>query len=81
MATQFSATPPASTSGTLTATDVDNPGLAFVPATIGGTYGNLVVDARFDHIPDTHEHDIAAIPGVVESGLFVGYPVEIVEPD
>jgi ribose 5-phosphate isomerase A len=43
--------------------------------------GNLVVDARFDLIPDTHERDIAAIPGVVGSGLFVDYPVEIVEPD
>ena len=42
--------------------------------------GNLVLDVRFDHIDDAHEGKIAAIPGVVESGLFVGYPVEIVEP-
>jgi ribose 5-phosphate isomerase A len=44
-------------------------------------FGNLIVDARFDRIDDAHEKEIAAIPGVVESGLFVGYAVEIVEPD
>ena len=43
--------------------------------------GNLVLDARFDHIDDVYEKEMAAIPGVVESGLFVGYPVEIVEPE
>ncbi|MES2990956.1 MAG: Ig-like domain-containing protein, partial [Pseudomonadota bacterium] len=30
-------------SGTLSATDVDNPALAFVPATISGAYGSLVL--------------------------------------
>src|SRR5439155_6842842 len=35
-----------STSGTLTATDVDNPALAFVPATISGSYGSLVLQAN-----------------------------------
>jgi ribose 5-phosphate isomerase A len=43
--------------------------------------GNLIVDARFGEIADTLEHEMAAIPGVVETGLFIGYPVEIVEPD
>jgi ribose 5-phosphate isomerase A len=43
--------------------------------------GNLIVDARFAEIADTLEHEMAAIPGVVETGLFIGYPVEIVEPD
>ncbi|HKX44861.1 MAG TPA: Ig-like domain-containing protein [Burkholderiaceae bacterium] len=33
------------TSGTLTASDVDNPTLAFVPATIAGSYGSLVLQA------------------------------------
>lgn len=42
--------------------------------------GNLILDARFGHIPDRLEQDIAAVPGVIESGLFVGYPVEIVTP-
>ncbi|HEY9239154.1 MAG TPA: Ig-like domain-containing protein [Burkholderiaceae bacterium] len=32
-------------SGTLTASDVDNPTLAFVPATIGGNFGSLVLQA------------------------------------
>lgn len=43
--------------------------------------GNLLVDARFDAIDDGDEAAIAAIPGVVESGLFVAYPVQIVEPE
>jgi ribose 5-phosphate isomerase A len=43
--------------------------------------GNLIIDARFAGIEDGLEKELAAIPGVVESGLFVGYPVEIVEPD
>jgi ribose 5-phosphate isomerase A len=42
--------------------------------------GNLVLDARFDDVPDSLEADIAAIPGVIESGLFIGYPVEVVTP-
>ncbi|MGD2115884.1 MAG: ribose 5-phosphate isomerase A [Acidobacteriota bacterium] len=40
--------------------------------------GNLILDARFGDIPDTLEADLAAIPGVIETGLFIGYPVEIV---
>jgi ribose 5-phosphate isomerase len=31
-------------------------------------------------VPDRLERDIKAIPGVVESGLFVGFPVEIFLP-
>lgn len=42
--------------------------------------GNFLLDARFDGIDDSLEAAIAAIVGVVESGLFVGYRVEIVEP-
>jgi len=42
--------------------------------------GNLILDARFDDVPDRLELDIKAIPGVLESGLFVGFPVEIVTP-
>jgi len=38
--------------------------------------GNLILDVRFPEIgPDT-EHRIKSIPGVVESGLFWGLPVE-----
>jgi ribose 5-phosphate isomerase A len=42
--------------------------------------GNLILDARFDDVPDRLERDVKAIPGVIESGLFVGFPVEIVTP-
>jgi ribose 5-phosphate isomerase A len=42
--------------------------------------GHLILDARFDDVPDRLERDIKAIPGVVESGLFVGYPVTILLP-
>jgi len=39
--------------------------------------GNLVLDARFDEIPADMEKKIKAITGVIESGLFIGYNVEI----
>lgn len=42
--------------------------------------GHVILDARFDDVPDRLERDIKAIPGVIESGLFVGFPVEIVTP-
>lgn len=42
--------------------------------------GNLILDAHFEEIPDALERDVKAIPGVVESGLFVGFPVEIFLP-
>jgi ribose 5-phosphate isomerase A len=40
--------------------------------------GNLLLDARFAAIDDSLEAAIAAIVGVVESGLFIGYRIEIV---
>lgn len=39
--------------------------------------GNLVVDARFDEISYDTEQKIKAITGVIESGLFIGYNVEV----
>jgi ribose 5-phosphate isomerase A len=42
--------------------------------------GNLILDVRFDAIPDTAERDIKAITGVIESGLFIGYSIEILNP-
>jgi len=39
--------------------------------------GNLVLDARFDNIQDDLELKIKSITGVIESGLFIGYNVEI----
>jgi ribose 5-phosphate isomerase A len=40
--------------------------------------GNLIVDVWFDSIPDTTEVALKSITGVIESGLFIGYDVEIV---
>ncbi|MGZ3874493.1 MAG: ribose 5-phosphate isomerase A [Mucilaginibacter sp.] len=39
--------------------------------------GNLIVDARFPDIGDDLELKIKAITGVIESGLFINYNVEI----
>ncbi|MDR1344039.1 MAG: ribose 5-phosphate isomerase A [Tannerellaceae bacterium] len=40
--------------------------------------GNLILDVWFDHIPSDTEEAIKAITGVIESGLFIGYPVKII---
>jgi ribose 5-phosphate isomerase A len=39
--------------------------------------GNLVLDARFEDIDSNMEQKIKAITGVIESGLFIGYNVEV----
>ncbi len=39
--------------------------------------GNLILDARFDTIGYDMEQKIKAITGVIESGLFIGYNVEV----
>ena len=39
--------------------------------------GNLIVDAKFDEIPDDLEIKIKAITGVIESGLFMGFDPEV----
>ena len=41
--------------------------------------GNLILDARFNNIDENLEKRIKCIPGVFESGLFIGYNVEIVK--
>jgi ribose 5-phosphate isomerase A len=40
--------------------------------------GNLLFDVKFREIGKGLERDLKAITGVVESGLFIGHPVEIV---
>lgn len=40
--------------------------------------GNLILDARFTRIDDDFEARIDLIVGVVENGLFLNYPLEIV---
>lgn len=39
---------------------------------------NLILDCYFDEVPDTMERDIKSITGVIESGLFIGYKLEII---
>ncbi|RFZ92214.1 ribose 5-phosphate isomerase A [Mucilaginibacter conchicola] len=38
---------------------------------------NLILDCKFDAIESGLERDIKSITGVIESGLFQGYPLEI----
>lgn len=40
--------------------------------------GNSILDTKFDEIPDDLERRIKVIPGVIESGLFVGYNTEVI---
>jgi len=40
--------------------------------------GNLVLDCRFDGIGKSFEKDIKSITGVIESGLFIGFDVNII---
>ena len=40
--------------------------------------GNIILDARIDEISEHLEKDIKSITGVIESGLFIGYPVEVI---
>jgi len=39
--------------------------------------GNLIIDAKFDEVPDDLEIKIKSITGVIESGLFMGFDVEV----
>jgi ribose 5-phosphate isomerase A len=40
--------------------------------------GNLILDVKFNGIATGLEKEIKAITGVIESGLFLNYPVEVV---
>ena len=40
---------------------------------------NAILDVKFDNITDDLENKIKSITGVIESGLFIGYNVEILE--
>lgn len=39
--------------------------------------GNYILDAHFQEVNDSLESSIKQIVGVLESGLFIGYPVEV----
>lgn len=41
--------------------------------------GNLILDAKFNNIDETLERRLKNITGVIETGLFIGYNVEIVK--
>lgn len=41
--------------------------------------GNLILDCRFNDVPKTLEKDIKSITGVIESGLFIGYNLNIIK--
>lgn len=41
---------------------------------------NLILDAQFDNIDETLERRLKNITGVIETGLFIGYNVEVVKP-
>lgn len=43
--------------------------------------GNVILDTKFVEIYDGLEEDIKSIVGVIESGLFMDYNVEIIKPD
>ena len=40
--------------------------------------GGIILDAKFLRITEHLEKDIKSIIGVIESGLFIGYPIEII---
>ena len=40
--------------------------------------GNLIIDAKFDNVDETFESKLKNIVGVIETGLFIGYNVEII---
>ncbi len=40
--------------------------------------GNVILDVKFEKVTETLEKDIKSITGVIESGLFMGYKVEVV---
>ena len=39
--------------------------------------GNMVLDCSFEQIIESLEREIKSITGVIESGLFIGYPLKI----
>ena len=39
---------------------------------------NVILDTKFTEIYETLEEDIKSITGVIESGLFMEYPIEVI---
>ncbi len=40
--------------------------------------GNLILDVKFDNVDETFETKLKSIPGVIETGLFIGYNIDII---
>lgn len=40
--------------------------------------GNLIIDAKFENVDENFEKMLKSITGVIETGLFIGYNVEII---
>lgn len=40
--------------------------------------GNLILDVKFDDVDETFENKLKSIIGVIETGLFIGYNVEVI---
>ena len=43
--------------------------------------GNIILDAKFENIDETLERKLKNITGVIETGLFIGYNVEVITAD
>ena len=43
-----------------------------------GENNNVILDTKFVEIYDALEEDIKSITGVIESGLFMEYPIEVI---
>ena len=41
--------------------------------------GNVILDVRFENITKELEKQIKSITGVIESGLFINYNVEVIK--
>jgi len=41
--------------------------------------GNFILDVRFNKIESHYEKEIKAITGVIETGLFIGYDLEVIK--
>ncbi len=41
--------------------------------------GNFILDTKFNNIDETLERRLKNITGVIETGLFIGYNVEIIK--
>lgn len=41
--------------------------------------GNLIIDAKFANIDENFEKELKCITGVIETGLFIGYNIEVIK--